>query len=266
MSYRIWHFPCSKLFEPGKNETLPASGNVGYKVTFDVKTGCKDPMWITIFGNAGTTITQVLTDHGMTPGAFQADLLGDFVGDIFKIKVDKVPGCQYIISKVAVKYTTFEGEFESGFEKPVDVSQIWQIPKQKKDEPPKPPKKGAVIPPPKECEPKECLEAALAEANEAGKFFDGRCLPEKEYKEAENNKLSCETIFFDVIDKFSISPDGPASQFILPQAVLFKCPPGCMKPDGLETTGALIHPPGAKICVSAWADRAIDTNGGVIQV
>lgn len=39
-----------------------------------------------------------------------------------------------------------------------------------------------------------------------------------------------------------------------------------MKPDGLETTGALIHPSGAKICVSAWADRAIDTNGGVIQI
>jgi hypothetical protein len=202
MSYRIWHFPCTKLFEPGKKETLPASGNVGYAVTFDVKTGCKDPMWITIYGNAGTTITQVLTDHGMTAGAYKTELLGDFVGDMFKVKVDKVPGCQFIISKVSVKYSAFDGEFESGFEKAVDVMQIWQIPKKPKDEPAKPPKKGAIIPPPKECEPKECLEKSLG-GEDAGKFFDGRCLPEKEYKEAEANKLGCDTTFGDIIDKFS---------------------------------------------------------------
>lgn len=54
--------------------------------------------------------------------------------------------------------------------------------------------------------------------------------------------------------------------FPLPQSRLYKCPPGCIKITGQETIGALIHPGSAKICISAWADRAIDTNGGVIQI
>jgi hypothetical protein len=39
-----------------------------------------------------------------------------------------------------------------------------------------------------------------------------------------------------------------------------------MNSDGLENPGFLIHPQGAKIIVSAWPDRAIVTNKGVIQV
>jgi len=68
------------------------------------------------------------------------------------------------------------------------------------------------------------------------------------------------------MDKFSLDPNMEKTVFPLPQAKLFKCPSGCFKDDGQDTIGALIHPSGAKICISAWADRAIDINGGVIQI
>ena len=102
-----------------------------------------------------------------------------------------------------VKYSAFDGQFESAFEKTIDVSQEFSIPKKKKDEPPKPLVKGSVIPPPKECQPKECLDQALGDVKEPGTFFDGRCLDEVNYKEAINNVVGCQTTFNDVIDKFN---------------------------------------------------------------
>jgi len=39
----------------------------------------------------------------MTPGPYQVEVLGDFVGDMFKVRADKLPGCQLIVSKVMVK-------------------------------------------------------------------------------------------------------------------------------------------------------------------
>lgn len=92
-----------------------------------------------------------------------------------------------------------DGEFESGYEKPVEVYQEWVIPKKPKDEPAKPPMKGAIVPPPKEPTPMEQLEIALGQVNEAGITFNGKCLPKEEFEQAEKNQLSCDSKFEDVI-------------------------------------------------------------------
>jgi len=159
-----------------------------------------------------------------------------------------------------------EGQFESGDEKPVEVYQEWIIPKKPKDEPAKPPQKGAIVPPPVEPSPREQLEIDLAQLETPGATFDGKCLPKVDYDQAVKNKLSCDNTFADILGKYSLDPNMAATVFPLPQSQLFKCPPGCLKTDGQETVGALIHPSSAKICISAWADRAIDVNGGVIQI
>lgn len=51
----------------------------------------------------------------------------------------------------------------------------------------------------------------------------------------------------------------------LTQVKYMTCPEGCYK-EGLDTVGVIIHPVDVAICTAAWADRAINHNGGVVQV
>mmetsp|Transcript_18148 Transcript_18148/g.14803 ORF Transcript_18148/g.14803 Transcript_18148/m.14803 type:complete len:204 (-) Transcript_18148:701-1312(-) len=203
----------------------------------------------------------------MTAGTFKADLFGDFVGDMFKIRTDKLPGCSLVVTKINVKYVSLEGEFEIGVEKDVSADPEFLIPKKKVEiKTSSTPIKGIVTPPPPTLSAKETLEAKLAEITEADKFFSGQCLSKEDYKEADANKLSCDSMFSDILGNYTYNEEAAITQFPLPQSHLFKCPSGCANKEGLETAGALIHPSTAKICLSAWADRAIDTNGGVIQI
>lgn len=45
--------------------------------------------------------------------------------------------------------------------------------------------------------------------------------------------------------------------------IYIKCPPGCFKG---EVIGLTVHHKDSPVCLSAFADRAIDHNGGVVQV
>lgn len=47
------------------------------------------------------------------------------------------------------------------------------------------------------------------------------------------------------------------------QGIYVKCPPGCLKGEVIGTT---IHHKESPVCLSAYADRAIDHNGGIIQI
>ena len=97
--------PLQQVIRTTEIKSIQASGNVEYQATFEIKNVCKDPILITIFGNSGNTITQVLSDHRMTTGSLQANLIGDFVGDMFKVKLDKIPEFQFIDTKDIVKYS-----------------------------------------------------------------------------------------------------------------------------------------------------------------
>lgn len=87
----------------------------------------------------------------------------------------------------------------------------------------------------------------------------------EEKKQAQLNKLTCETKLTEKLDLFNLYTEGTPEMMHLTQTKYMTCPEGCYK-EGLETVGAIIHPADTSICVAAWADRAINHNGGVIQV
>jgi hypothetical protein len=99
----------------------------------------------------------------------------------------------------------------------------------------------------------------------AGKHFNGKCLPLELQKQAKENALTCDDTFSSKLDLFDVTDTGTPEMMQLTQVKYMTCAKECFK-EGMETIGAIIHPSESSICASAWADRAIDHSGGVIQV
>lgn len=100
----------------------------------------------------------------------------------------------------------------------------------KEPEAPKKKGKGEVIPP--EPEPTK-MEMILNEwskevdAARANMHFNGGCLPVRLAKEAQKNKLTCETKMNEKMDLFDLYQDGTPEMMHLTQVRYMTCPEGC---------------------------------------
>jgi len=149
----------------------------------------------------------------------------------------------------------------------MDETAEFEVPK-----PPAPPKPSssalanaaaAVAAPPPSKTPVQELNEAVGkiDVKNAGKFFNGSCLFKEDYESIKS--ISCNAKFNNILNYFDYNKDMPKEKFPNLQSIFVKCPQGCLKG---EVTGATIHHLESPVCLSAFTDRAIDHNGGIIQI